>query len=62
MLAETRYTNAAALCAAILAPLPRIAWPELSDAAYKPPGPVLRIPAFDARVMIPARFAPCYVL
>lgn len=38
------------------------AYVEITAAHYRPAGPVLRIPAFDARVMIPHRFAPVYLL
>lgn len=38
------------------------AYRELTTAHYRPQGPCLRIPAFDARAMIPQRFAPVYLL
>lgn len=38
------------------------AYRELTTAHYRPQGPCLRIPAFDARAMIPQRFAPSYLL
>lgn len=38
------------------------AYRELTTAHYRPQGPCLRIPAYDARAMIPQRFAPSYLL
>lgn len=38
------------------------AYRELTTAHYRPQGPCLRIPAYDARAMIPQRFAPVYLL